>query len=630
MRAYALEVADPVDDVDPPPAGPIGKRTLTARLQARGTPARERVALTATGAGEPLPPALARVAAATFGHDLSAVRVHLDGQAEALGVAAFTVGDHVHVAAGAYQPATAAGRDLLGHELAHVVQQRAGQVAGDGRDRDRDGDGARAAAGTAVVHRDAALEAEADRAGARLARADFDVEAFLAGPTRGDPPAASPPAGAPTGGAAAGTALQGKDLPAARNGGGGAGPASAAAGATPGIPADDVAALARWRQGYDRFDRVYRWGLALQPRPDEAEPSRHTLFRNTCEWIATGNVKVCLVAPVAAPRQDPRNGTCFDVKLHYPAAGPDPANASPDWDPANFYGFYEAATDVLSLVDLAADRWDDHAIIGTMIHEVQHDADSGPGDATYPDADASFTDYKSEFRAWWIDPIDGPAMGDPRQPAPVGSTVTATDPARPRTAPRSQPVVGFANQRQHGIFMNLAQTPDPANPSVYDYVAQGFVFDAGFRAMVTAYATPVGGNLLNSVRVEHLCELVTGHGLFAAVLACATTELDAADRAFLADKAAAADFWSMAAAHLSARYLGQLEAAIRGGAAPAPDDDRYRYTVVAGDTLSLIAGRLLGDVMRYPEIHAIPENRALIGDDADEIEPGMELIIPEA
>jgi hypothetical protein len=62
-----------------------------------------------------------------FGHDFSSVRVHTDGQAaasaDAVSARAYTVGNHIAFAAGAYRPATDEGRRLIAHELAHTVQQ---------------------------------------------------------------------------------------------------------------------------------------------------------------------------------------------------------------------------------------------------------------------------------------------------------------------------------------------------------------------------------------------------------------------------------------------------------------------------------------------------------------------------
>jgi len=77
--------------------------------------------------GRPLDPATRSFMEPRFGHDFSRVRVHSDGEAgqscQAINALAYAVGDHVVFGQGRYQPATTAGRRLLSHELAHVVQQ---------------------------------------------------------------------------------------------------------------------------------------------------------------------------------------------------------------------------------------------------------------------------------------------------------------------------------------------------------------------------------------------------------------------------------------------------------------------------------------------------------------------------
>lgn len=74
-----------------------------------------------------------------------------------MGALAYTQGSDIHFARGQYQPGSAAGDELLGHELAHVVQQSAGRVAApQGKDL--------------PIMDDAGLEQEADRAGAAAAR----------------------------------------------------------------------------------------------------------------------------------------------------------------------------------------------------------------------------------------------------------------------------------------------------------------------------------------------------------------------------------------------------------------------------------------------------------------------------
>src|SRR5262249_11152151 len=61
------------------------------------------------------------------GADLGGVRVHdtpaSAAAAESIGAHAYTVGQNIHFAAGAYQPGTQTGQRLIAHEVAHTVQQ---------------------------------------------------------------------------------------------------------------------------------------------------------------------------------------------------------------------------------------------------------------------------------------------------------------------------------------------------------------------------------------------------------------------------------------------------------------------------------------------------------------------------
>jgi peptidoglycan hydrolase-like protein with peptidoglycan-binding domain len=94
-----------------------------------------------------------------FGADFSDVRLHAGSpRAAELGAVAFTQGSDVHVAPGHWAPETTKGQELLGHELAHVVQQRDGRVRETAR---RDG---------VALNDDPTLEREADAMGADAAR----------------------------------------------------------------------------------------------------------------------------------------------------------------------------------------------------------------------------------------------------------------------------------------------------------------------------------------------------------------------------------------------------------------------------------------------------------------------------
>lgn len=87
-----------------------------------------------TAAGRPLEPATRAFMESRFGHDFGRVRVHADAEAaesaDALGARAYTIGQNIVLGNGQRSPETStAGRYLLAHELAHVIQQsRGGQV----------------------------------------------------------------------------------------------------------------------------------------------------------------------------------------------------------------------------------------------------------------------------------------------------------------------------------------------------------------------------------------------------------------------------------------------------------------------------------------------------------------------
>ena len=106
------------------------------------------------GAGSPLPEAVQRHLEQGLNHDLGAVRIHDDAEADKLATSvsatAFTTGTDIFFRAGRYQPNTRSGLELLAHEVTHTVQQSKGMV-GKGIDPD------------------AGLEAEARGMGAKLA-----------------------------------------------------------------------------------------------------------------------------------------------------------------------------------------------------------------------------------------------------------------------------------------------------------------------------------------------------------------------------------------------------------------------------------------------------------------------------
>ena len=89
------------------------------------------------GTGHSLERRLQARMARVLGYDLGAVRIHTDFAADdlthQLGVKAFTWGTDVFFREGTYDPEGKAGRELIAHELIHVIQQLNGRVPGAGK-----------------------------------------------------------------------------------------------------------------------------------------------------------------------------------------------------------------------------------------------------------------------------------------------------------------------------------------------------------------------------------------------------------------------------------------------------------------------------------------------------------------
>jgi Domain of unknown function (DUF4157) len=88
------------------------------------------------GGGAALPETVRGDMEAHLGVDLGAVRVHSGSAADTLNrsvtAEAFTSGTDVFFSSGKYDPGSSSGKELLAHELTHVVQQSAGTAGPDG------------------------------------------------------------------------------------------------------------------------------------------------------------------------------------------------------------------------------------------------------------------------------------------------------------------------------------------------------------------------------------------------------------------------------------------------------------------------------------------------------------------
>ena len=109
-----------------------GNRAVTRAIQggARGGLPPVVQAVLGSHRGQPLEPGTRASMESRFGEDFSQVRVHTDAQATesatALRAKAYTVGRDIVFGEKKYSPETSQGKQLLAHELAHVIQQSRG------------------------------------------------------------------------------------------------------------------------------------------------------------------------------------------------------------------------------------------------------------------------------------------------------------------------------------------------------------------------------------------------------------------------------------------------------------------------------------------------------------------------
>jgi hypothetical protein len=116
-------------------AGNAGVNRLLQRSEDEGAQQRSPVLdVVGKGGGSPLGTDLRQDMEGRLGADFSDVKVHTDSKASdsarAVQANAYTVGNEIVVRGDRWSPDTDDGKKTVAHELTHVMQQRAGPVAG--------------------------------------------------------------------------------------------------------------------------------------------------------------------------------------------------------------------------------------------------------------------------------------------------------------------------------------------------------------------------------------------------------------------------------------------------------------------------------------------------------------------
>ena len=129
-RSEGARLARHADDAAQARVQRASRGTAYAADAGKGLPVSNQSLVQALGAGVPLDPGVRAEMERRFGERFPDVRIHDDAgahdSAQRQLAQAFTVGSDIAFNSGYYRPQTPAGKRLLAHELAHVVQQRRG------------------------------------------------------------------------------------------------------------------------------------------------------------------------------------------------------------------------------------------------------------------------------------------------------------------------------------------------------------------------------------------------------------------------------------------------------------------------------------------------------------------------
>lgn len=132
------------------------------KIQAKQNSGQPAMAKSGPSGSTTLPASMHGPVAQQYGLDASSVNIHPESeQAPAMNALAFTQGNAIHFAPGQYSPETKSGKELIGHELTHVVQQQQGRVGTSNNKQ----------AKSNLINDDAGLEKEADQQGSQFANA---------------------------------------------------------------------------------------------------------------------------------------------------------------------------------------------------------------------------------------------------------------------------------------------------------------------------------------------------------------------------------------------------------------------------------------------------------------------------
>ena len=497
--------------------------------------------------GQPLDPGTRTFMEPRFGHDFANVRVHTNNHAatsaEAVNALAYTVGNHVVFGAGQYAPGSARGQRLLAHELTHVVQQNGGQAfrgmaigqhnissapiclmprKGPLSDlEEQEEERKKEAPKKAAIERHIAQQRKVVTFLDNARKIKPDTKKGLRDPDN----LIYNTVGLLDGGKLTLTVLSPTHsspnlhfdtrvrFDSQSN-------KSPIGGDYPAVPRDGVEGVVK--------DDTHAEGKVNLPSAPPSQPNIQTL-------------------PPKVERA-PGKTTPAPEKSKSTGALPSPPSAAAQFSPGDIFLFTRGRE-----ITEAQFR-------NTFVHEGQHIADLSPRLLIATTADEILESYKSEFRAFWIQP-PRPRTSElapeaiERLPEPTGKAdnlrkVTISKPAeckicKPANASAPSEVkTDLKNPRQEVIFWHIM-----ANYPTQQYDCC-YVYDANFRKEVDRFAHPESVNLINSVRLmnlnlelQKLNQSMTLSQVNSTNFVALLKTLDGLDWAFLNDPKLSKPFW---------------------------------------------------------------------------------------
>jgi len=350
-------------------------------------------------------------------------------------------------------------------------------------------------------------------------------------------------------------------------------------------------------KGYEDPDNLLHNALEWIAGDADPERSGASLAPGQPTTTALGRHPLAVLSPTEdfTTRDQTRGLAFFDPTVKYPLTGgiyPTDPNIKQDehlqYAQAGVHGEIVDLAHPPYIALYAATSFDYEELQKVLIHEVQHLADRHQ--PSYMLIGRSAVErakerYKTEFRAFWIEPEPLPSPSPfPSGPSQSFSVqvnalnkypVTIADPANCTACPpagQSMPT-HFKNQKQQNIFWYLKE--------IYarDHFDCFYVWDPDFRKMVDDFSFPQSVNLVESIRIQALVEAfrkvdpAAGNqdSALLRVLAAAK-DLDNLDRQFLQDEGRSASFWTQLRQHVPADWLPDLTETVKFGKQGHPSD----------------------------------------------------------